>query len=72
MGITAKYSRSRDLEHKVVVPHSGGWVWGKDQRFEWCRDNCSDDYRGAMFNRAETVWHFRSEQDAVLFALRWS
>ena len=70
--MTAQYSRSRTLEHRVVVPHSGGWVWGRDQRFEWCEQNCSDDYRGGMFQRDQTVWHFRSEQDALLFTLRWS
>lgn len=70
--MTAQYSRSRDLQHRVTVPHSGGWVWGKDQRFKWCEQNCEDDYRGGMFNRAETVWHFRSKRDALLFALRWS
>jgi len=70
--MTAQYSRSRDLRHRVEVPHSGSWVWGKDQRFEWCEQNCQDDYRGGMFSRDRTVWHFRSEQDAVLFALRWS
>ena len=70
--MTAQYSRSRDLSHKVVVPHSGGWVWGKDQRFAWCEQNCEDDYRGGMFQRDQTVWHFRSAMDAALFALRWS
>ena len=70
--MTAQYSRSRDLTHRVEVPHSGGWVWGEDQRFEWCKQNCQDDYRGGMFRRDQTVWHFKSQQDAVLFALRWS
>lgn len=70
--MTAKCSRSRELSHKVVVPHTGGWVWGKDQRFAWCEQNCKDDYRGGMFRRDETVWHFRSKEDALLFALRWS
>jgi hypothetical protein len=70
--MTARYSRSRDLQHRVTVPHSGGWVWGKDQRFEWCKENCSDDYRGGMFRRDQTVWHFKSQQDAMMFALRWS
>ena len=70
--MTAQYSRSRDLSHKVVVPHAGGWVWGKDQRFAWCKQNCSDDYRGGMFQRDRTVWHFRSASDATMFALRWS
>lgn len=70
--MTAKYSRSRDLRHRVEVPHSGSWLWGEDQRFEWCKQNCQDDYRGAMFRRDQTVWHFKSQQDAVLFALRWS
>lgn len=67
-----KYSKSRDLEHKVVVPHSGGWVWGKDQRFQWCEQHCQNKYRGAMFNREETVWHFESESDALMFVMRWS
>lgn len=70
--MTAQYSRSRLLEHKVVVPHSGGWVWGKDQRFAWCAQNCEDDYRGGMFRRDQTVWHFRSRRDALMFTLRWS
>ena len=70
--MTAQYSRSRDLKHRVTVPHSGGWVWGKDQRFAWCEQNCSADYRGRMSNRNQTVWHFRSASDATLFALRWS
>ncbi len=70
--MTAQYSRSRDLRHRVTVPHSGGWVWGEDQRFAWCKQHCQDDYRGGMFQRDQTVWHFKSQQDAVLFALRWS
>ena len=70
--MTAQYSRSRELKHRVTVPHSGGWVWGKDQCFEWCAQNCEDDYRGGMFNRNQTVWHFRSATDATLFSLRWS
>lgn len=70
--MTAQYSRSRDLLHRVTVPHSGGWVWGEDQRFAWCKQHCQDDYRGGMFQRDQTVWHFKSKQDAVLFALRWS
>jgi hypothetical protein len=68
----AQYSRSRDLKYRVEVPHSGDWVWGEDQRFVWCKQNCRDDYRGGMFRRDETIWHFKSEQDALLFALRWS
>jgi len=70
--MTARYSRSRDLVHRVTVPHSGGWVWGKDQRFVWCEQNCHDNYRGGMFRRDQTVWHFKSQHDAVLFALRWA
>lgn len=70
--MTAKYSRSKELEHKVVVPHSGGWQWGKDQRFHWCEQHCSGDFRGSMFKRYETVWHFKSKEDALMFALRWS
>jgi hypothetical protein len=70
--MTAQYSRSRDLKYRVEVPHSGDWVWGEDQRFVWCKQNCRDDYRGGMFRRDETIWHFKSEQDALLFALRWS
>lgn len=68
----AQYSRSRDLKYRVEVPHSGDWVWGEDQRFVWCKQNCRDDYRGGMFLRDQTIWHFKSEQDALLFALRWS
>jgi hypothetical protein len=70
--MTAQYSRSRDLKYHVEVPHSGDWVWGEDQRFVWCKQNCRDDYRGGMFRRDQTIWHFKSEQDALLFALRWS
>jgi hypothetical protein len=70
--MTARYSRSRDLVHRVTVPHSGGWVWGRDQRFVWCEQNCQDNYRGGMFRQDQTVWHFKSQQDAVLFALRWA
>lgn len=68
----AQYSKSNELVHKVIVPHTGGWQWGSDQRFEWCKANCQGDYRGAMFQRDQTVWHFRNEQDATMFALRWS
>jgi hypothetical protein len=70
--MTARYSRSRDLVHRVTVPHSGGWVWGRDQMFVWCEQNCQDNYRGDMFRRDQTVWHFKSQHDAVLFALRWA
>jgi hypothetical protein len=70
--MTAQYSRIRDLKYRVEVPHSGDWVWGEDQRFVWCKQNCRDDYRGGMFRRDQTIWHFKSEQDALLFALRWS
>jgi hypothetical protein len=70
--MTAQYSRSQELVHRVEVPHSGGWIWGKDQRFEWCERHCQDNYRGAMFRRDRTVWHFKSQQDALLFALKWS
>jgi hypothetical protein len=70
--MTAQYSRSRDLKYRVEVPHSGDWVWGEDQRFVWCKQNCRDDYRGGMFRRDQTIWHFKSEQDAILFLLRWS
>ena len=70
--MTAKHSSSQELRYRVEVPHSGGWVWGKDQRFEWCKQNCQADYRGAMFQWDRTVWHFESEQDAVMFALRWA
>jgi hypothetical protein len=70
--MTSQYSRSRDLKYRVEVPHSGDWVWGEDQRFVWCKQNCRDDYRGGMFRRDQTIWHFKSEQDALLFALRWS
>lgn len=70
--MTAKYSRSKDLEHKVVVPHTGNWQWGKDQRFQWCEQHCVCDFRGSMFKRYETVWHFKSKEDATMFALRWS
>ena len=71
MKVGAKYSKSKDLVHKVVVPHEGGWIYGTDQRFVWCAEHCESDYRGAMFKRSETVWHFKSQTDAILFALRW-
>ena len=69
--MTAQYSSSRDLKYRVDVPHSGGWVFGQDQRFKWCEKNCQDDYRGAMFRRDQTVWHFKSQKDALMFAMRW-
>ena len=67
----AVYSNG-NLPHKVIVPHTGSWQWMKDQRFDWCRENCQGNFRGAMFKRTETVWHFKNEHDATLFALRWS
>ena len=62
----------QDLIHRVVVPHSGSWQWGKDQRFDWCRQNCQGAWNGAMLKRGEIVWHFQIEKDATMFALRWA
>jgi len=56
--------------HKVSLPYDWHWT-----ALEWAKDNCPSyitnsgkrDEDGNYF----IVYHFGSEQDATLFALRW-
>ena len=44
----------------------------------WVEDNCrhehyaGHDWHGWVFNQKNRIYEFHNEQDAVLFALRWS
>ena len=57
----------------VKVPDKGkhSWVWGEGPMFDWCRENCSDEWSGRRYRAYETEWLFKSEKDAIMFSLRW-
>jgi len=79
---------SLTLEHRPKMNYTGydskwvtveindrfadSWQWGGGPYFDWCCDNCLDDYNIVKYNRRTICGRFKSAQDAMLFKLRWS
>lgn len=48
------------------------WQWGGGPYFDWCDDNCTDDYNIVKYDRRTIHGRFRNPADAVMFKLVWS
>ena len=42
-----------------------------NDKLTWCLENCQNKFRDIHTNTGRS-WYFKTEQDATLFALRWS
>jgi len=72
------HSMNLDLKYQVII-HNNDWPLAQ----EWCEQNIGEfnhtwyklgiDPVDSLFNKqVESVWYFRYEEDATLFALRWA
>jgi len=41
------------------------------EKLTWCLENCQNKFRD-LSDPNGRAWYFQSEQDATLFAMRWS
>jgi hypothetical protein len=48
------------------------WEWGKGPYFDWCKDNCTGQYRVGKYSHSRVTGYFQNEGDAIMFKLRWS
>lgn len=51
---------------------AGSWEWGKGPYYDWCDDNCADDYNLVKYGRDTIYGRFKSAKDAAMFALKWT
>ncbi len=52
-----------EYKYQIRLPITGTYQMSK-----WCKENCEDDYCGAV---TSVFWWFNSESDAVAFKLTW-
>ena len=52
--------------HMVVLKDSE-----RSPKLSWCLDNCKHKFRDMSYQN-ERAWYFESEEDAMMFALKWS
>jgi len=57
---------------EVTDRYAGTWQWGAGPYYDWCDDNCTDDYNIVKYSRDTIYGRFRSAKDAMMFVLRWS
>ncbi len=41
------------------------------EKLTWCLENCQNKFRDLSDSNGR-AWYFQNEQDAMLFAMRWS
>jgi uncharacterized protein YaiI (UPF0178 family) len=41
------------------------------EKLTWCLENCQNKFRD-LNNSNGRAWYFQNEQDAVMFAMKWS
>ncbi len=43
----------------------------RSPKLSWCLDNCKHKFRDMSYQN-ERAWYFESEEDAMMFVLKWS
>lgn len=75
MGIRVFENKDRLIAqgfHTVEVPWNKGWVCGMNEADDWCLQNLLGEYDIRMYQVRKVMGFFRSDADAMMFALRWS
>lgn len=52
--------------HVIVLPDDDF-----AEKLTWCLEHCQDKFRD-LSDQNGRAWYFKSEQDATMFAMRWS
>ena len=55
-----------DTYHMIVLPDDDF-----AEKLTWCLEHCQDKFRD-LSDQNGRAWYFKSEQDATMFAMRWS
>lgn len=53
--------------YPVTLEEEGNY----SERLSWCLEHCQNKFRDIKLSNSR-VWYFQNEQDASLFALKWS
>ncbi len=53
--------------HPVTLTEEGNY----SERLTWCLEHCQSKFRDIKMSDSR-VWYFQNEQDASMFALKWS
>ena len=53
--------------HPVTLKEEGNY----SERLTWCLEHCQSKFRDITMSQGR-VWYFQNEQDASMFALKWS
>jgi len=53
--------------YPVTLPDEGDY----SARLTWCLEHCQNKFRDIRMVKGR-VWYFQNEQDASMFALKWS
>lgn len=62
---------SKWITVEVDDDFAGQWQWGQGPYYDWCDENCLDDYNIVKYNRNTIYGRFRNPADAMMFVLRW-
>lgn len=52
--------------------YAGSWQWGGGPYYDWCDTNCIDKYNIVKYSHRTIHARFKSQQDAMMFKLKWS
>lgn len=42
------------------------------EKLTWCLEHCQNKFRDLAQGNGCRIWYFENEQDAAMFAMRWS
>jgi len=42
------------------------------EKLTWCLENCQNKFRDLAAGTGHRAWYFENEQDATMFAMKWS
>jgi hypothetical protein len=42
------------------------------EKLTWCLENCQNKFRDLAEGNGYRAWYFENEQDATMFAMKWS
>ena len=63
----------REGWNQITLPYSlSRWVSGDNPVEDWCLNTLQGEFSVAVYTSRQMVGFFKLEQDAALFALRWS
>ena len=55
----------------TYYPGTGEDEGDYSERLTWCLEHCQNKFRDIRMVKGR-VWYFQNEQDATMFALKWS